>query len=726
MIKTENTHLILRNFCGYLEQVYYGAGIHDYKLDYLRNNQILNFSSYDPRIGLSYIYSAGLYEYSGENTGDYRISALNIITDEGFIGCRLCYKGYEILYSLPEKYNLPTIRAVSEILKIVLTDKEKKIDVALYYFVVDDCDAICRFAEIINCSDKSIFLTNAVSLQLDFDNRNFDLISYCGISGGELSLQRQKILKGRYEISSNYGMTSHAVNPSFTLCDPGTNETTGECYGFNLLYSGNFKNCIEFDEHNMLRVTSGINDRNFRWKLMPGESFFTPQAVMIYSENGFGNLSRCFHRLIRQHILPPQFRCKYPIVVNTWESYHFSVTAQKTNELAEKAAEIGADTVVLDDGWFRNDDKHGLGDWTPLADKFPNGLDDCIAKVRGEGLSFGLWFEPEMVNKNSRLYKAHPDWILNNGDMGSESRNQYVLDMTNPDVRKYLLDVLFSYLEKYPISYIKWDANRYLSEVGSRFQHNQGEVWHRYVLGVYEILSTVSERFPDVFIEGCAGGGGRFDLGMLYFQPSIWLSDNTDPYGRARMHYDATFAYPPCVLSYHISADNGVSGKISDPDFRFLVSELGGFGYEFDLTALTADEVEQYRFLTERRKKIEKYIFNGDFYRLDVDNRFYYACLQVLPDLSGALFTFLQLDSQINYESVRIRLPGLKADTIYEAEGSELRLYGRTLEKAGIRVSDLLCPHWPDRKKTGIGLSKGKSGSGISVIFREYHENRKE
>ena len=718
LLETENTTLILREYCGFLEQVYYGAKIPDYNLNYLRNDQIFGFCSYDKNIGLRYIYAGAKYEYSGDNTGDGRLPALNVIDENGFIGCRLKYKGFELVNSLPQDYDMPAVRGLEKGIKITLFDEEKGISADLYYFIAEDCDVICRFARINNDGESKISLVKAASLQLDFENPDFEAITYSGCCGSELRVERQNIFKGKYEISSCAGLTGHASNPFFALCSRGATENYGECYAFNLIYSGNFKNVIECDERDFLRVLCGINDKNFNWTLEKGESFYTPQAVMTFGEQGFGGISRNFHKLIRERILPPQFNKPAPIVANTWESFGFNITQEKFVKFAEKAALAGADTVVLDDGWFRSDDKSGLGDWVLCKEKFAGGIEACVNKLNELNLNFGIWFEPEMISENSALYKTHPDWVLNNGNEGSLSRNQYVLDLTNPAVVDYITDLVTGFLSHYPVTYLKWDANRYISEAGSKYTKNQGEVWHRYVLGLYEVFERITKKFPNVWIEGCAGGGGRFDLGMLYYQPLIWISDNTDPYGRAAIHYGASLAYPMGVMSYHISKDEGYTGKRSDAEFRFLVSRFGGIGYEFDLTVLSDEQISEYRALLSERKKAATYINDGDLYRLETDNEHYYACLNVMPDKKSALLTFIQTCSKPRVESINVSVKGLNPDTLYEIEGCGLKLHGKTLEKAGIKIGDLLCPHWESDRSGGIYLKKGKSGSGVSLVIK--------
>lgn len=719
VIETENTCLVLKIYNGFLERIYYGAKIIDYDLDYLKNDQIFGFCPYDKNLGLRYTYASGKYEYSGDNSGDTRTCAVNMTDENGYIGCRLKYRGYERVYSLPEDYVMPAVRKLSEGVKITLCDEDKGITADLYYYVAEECDVICRFACVKNEGKGKISLTAAASLQMDFENPDFEVISYSGGCGSEFRLERQKLLKGKYEISSSVGMTGHASNPFIALCSPAATEEYGDCYAFNLLYSGNFKNLLDYDERNFLRIVCGINDKNFNWTLAKGESFYTPQAVVTFSDNGIGGASRNMHKLIRERILPPRFNKSLPVVANTWESYGFDVTEEKFIKFAEKAALIGADTVVLDDGWFRCDDKSGLGDWRLIKEKFPNGLDFCIRKLRELNLNFGIWFEPEMVSESSALYSAHPEWVLNNGDAGSESRNQYVLDLANPGVVEYIINLITDYLSRYKITYLKWDANRYISEAGSKYIKNQGELWHRYILNLYKIFGTITEKFPDVWLEGCAGGGGRFDLGMLYYQPLIWISDNTDPYGRAFMQYDATIAYPMRVLSYHFSADEGYSGKHPDEEFRFLISRLGGFGYELDLTVLSDEQIKEYRGFSDDRRAVAAYIEDGDLYRLETDKRFYYAVLNVLPDRSSALFTFLQTNSQPRTECINIKIKGLNPESLYEIGDYGLKLHGRTLEKAGLKIADLLCPHWKGDRIGGVYLKKGKAGSGVSFIIKE-------
>lgn len=718
ILKTDNTAWILRIAEGYLESLYYGADVPDCDLEYLVNTQILNFAPYDADLGLKYIYGARLYLYSGANSGDFRTPACDVIDQNGYTGCRFSYAGYEILPETPADFAMPKIRGGGETLKILLTDRDKKIDAELYFQPAEDCDAFVRYARIVNRSGGVVSLKKAASLQLDFDNGRFDLLSVAGAPGDEMRNLRRPVTQGKAEISSRFGVTGHSANPFFALCAPSATEDAGECYGFNLLYSGNFKNEIECDCHGCVRVVSGISDENFFWTLKDGDSFYTPQAVCVFSEEGIGGMSRRFHRLCREHVIPPRYKDTRPVVANTWESFYFTVDEDKVRAFAKKAKEIGADTVVLDDGWFRNEDNENLGDWEPDSRRFPSGLGKLVEAVKAEGLNFGLWFEPEMISRRSKLFKAHPEWLLQNGDKGSESRNQYVLDMANPAVVDYVFGVMAAYLSRYDISYVKWDMNRYLSEVGSGCLSNQGEASHRYALGVYALLERITEEFG-VLVEGCAGGGGRFDLGMLYYEPMIWLSDNTDPYNRTEIQFGAATAYPPCALSYHFSKGEGTSGKPSGPYFRMLAANFACFGYELDLTKLSGEEIAACRAFTEKRRSYDKYVLGGDFYKLDADGKYYYACLQVLKDRSAALLTFIQVDAQIRYESLVLRLKGLKSDARYKVGESGLVLYGRTLEKAGVRISDLLCPHWKEEDPSRIALKAGKAGSGIAFEIVE-------
>ena len=674
LLETENTTLILREYCGFLEQVYYGAKIPDYNLDYLRNDQIFGFCSYDKNIELRYIYAGAKYEYSGDNTGDGRLPALNVIDENGFIGCRLKYKGFELVNSLPQDYDMPAVRGLEKGIKITLFDEEKGISADLYYFIAEDCDVICRFARINNDGESKISLVKAASLQLDFENPDFEAITYSGCCGSEFRVERQNIFKGKYEISSCAGLTGHASNPFFALCSRGATENYGECYAFNLIYSGNFKNVIECDERNFLRVLCGINDKNFNWTLEKGESFYTPQAVMTFGEQGFGGISRNFHKLIRERILPPQFNKPAPIVANTWESFGFNITQEKFVKFAEKAALAGADTVVLDDGWFRSDDKSGLGDWVLCKEKFAGGIAACVSKLNELNLNFGIWFEPEMISENSALYKTHPDWVLNNGNEGSLSRNQYVLDLTNPAVVDYITALLTAFLSHYPVTYLKWDENRYISEAGSKYTKNQGEVWHRYVLGLYEVFERITKKFPNVWIEGCAGGGGRFDAGMLHYTSQIWCSDDTDAIERLKIQYGTSFAYPVSAVGSHVSAcPNHQTGRIVPFESRATVAMAGTFGYELDPAKLSEEEKQQIQEQIAEFKKYYDVIHFGNYYRLTnaMEEGPYAAWEFAKEDGSEALVSVVASRVRTNDPGVRIKLRGLKENQIYLVNGEE-------------------------------------------------------
>lgn len=717
-LTTNDTAYVITVCEGIPVHLYYGEKIPKDDLTHLIDRQLYD---YCPSVKIAdYRRGSATLEFSGANTGDYRPCGINVKNSKGFFGCRLSYVNYRIIKGCAKINGLPYSRGKNcDTLCLILRDSEKQITVKLYYGVFEKSNVIARHTEIIN-EGENVVLTKAASSSLDFvkELKDRDLIQYSGSVNAEFTkIERKRLLAGDYSSASRAGFTTHAVNPFFAICDSNATEDYGEAYGFNLLYSGNFLNEIEVDFSGGIRVVSGINPETFEWTLHKGSSFVTPQAILTYSAKGLNKLSQNFHNHIREHVVPAAFKkAVRPIVLNTWEFSGVEVSEALIEECADKAKEFGIDTVVLDDGWFREDLSSGLGDWKVDKSRFPGGLASVAEKVRKRGLGFGIWIEPEMISVNSDLITNHPEYLMENGNEKFLWRDQYVLDLANPEVVEYLKGVFAEVLDDVNPDYVKWDANRYLSEVGSRAVKRQGEVFHRYMLGVYELCDFLTSRYPNALFESCSGGGGRFDLGMLFYTSQIWLSDMTDPSKRALMQYNASLAYPPSVMSCHVSAAGNYSLA-----YRYLVSSFGVYGYECDLSKFSENDRLAVLDMNREYKEIADMIITGDFYRI-IRNEYYEAYMHVAKDKSTAVLTFLSLKKEAGIEQAYIRLKGLEPAAEYENSANDCVFSGKTLTSAGILISDLNCSHITNQ---GIDLFFNQyrgSNDGVQIVFRKIEE----
>ena len=472
-----------------------------------------------------------------------------------------------------------------------------------------------------------------------------DLITLYGASNHECTYQRAKLMHGIFATASRRGTSSHQQNPFFALCSHGATEERGEAFGFNLVYSGNFLNEIEMDQFSRIRASVSVGSEGFSYLLTEGEYFTSPEAILTYSNHGLGGMTRNMHAFIRAHILPSSALKAHPVVLNTWEACYFNIDETKLLAFADEAKKIGVDMLVVDDGWFgaRNNDCAGLGDWFENREKFPNGLKFFVNQIHDRGLQFGIWVEPEMVNPNSELYRAHPDWCLRvQGREPMLSRNQLVLDMTNQDVIQYLAGQFAKTFDGTDIDYFKWDMNRYLCGVGSMNlpAERQAEIDYRYMKGVYQLLNHFTKLFPNAMIETCSGGGGRYDLGMMCYGFQIWASDNTDPYARIGIQYGALTAYPPTTMSCHVSNPRG---SIESLNYRYQVAVGGMLGYELNILKMSDEVKETIAKQIQEYKSFEHIVRMGDYYRLvsplkDEYSAFYY----IMPDKSEILLSVLE------------------------------------------------------------------------------------
>lgn len=560
-------------------------------------------------------------------SGDYRVSCLNADLGAGVNDCLLffdSYKTYRGKYSLE---GLPAMFAedgdLAETLEILLKDYKDDLYVRLLYGVFEDHDMITRSVMIENRTGQDVKLSRVMSTCLDFSDKDLDMIHFYGKHAGERQAERLSLFHGITELRSTRGTSSHQHNPFVIVAKKDTNENMGECCGFSLVYSGGFHVQAETDQIDQVRLVMGMDDSDFLWTLYPGEKFTAPEVCMTYSGSGLGGLSRSIHDGFYRHLIRSPWKDKRrPVLVNNWEATYFNFDGKVLLDIAREAAKMDLDMLVLDDGWFgkRDDDYSGLGDWFVNEKKLGCSLKELSAQIHEMGLSFGLWFEPEMISEDSDLYRAHPEWaMVVPGREPIRGRSQLVLDMSREDVVEYLKERLFDIMDSADIRYIKWDMNRSLAlAYGELFpRERQGELRHRYVLGLYEVMEALLARYPDLLLEGCSGGGGRFDAGMLYYAPQIWCSDNTDAIERLKIHYGTSFGYPMSAVSAHVSVcPNEQNGRVTPLKTRGICAMQGAFGYELDLGKMTEAEKEEVKAQVKTFKKHYKLFQFGDYYRI--------------------------------------------------------------------------------------------------------------
>ncbi len=700
-LSTKATSYIIGVYEGKLLNLYWGKRLSRVPelsamlpIDYFRT-----FSSTDIIVGDKKMSTDNLtMEYSEYGRGDFRTAAFEGCDFEGTTASNLKFLSYEIiegkysLESLPATYSEADDKA--ETLKIVLFDEYSKLQVTLLYGVFEDMNAITRAAVFENLGDKPYRLNKALSLSVDFNCKDLDLLHLSGAWGRERLPQRERVTAGKKQLESIRGTSSHMHNPFFALLSPDATEDNGEVYGFNLIYSGNFVAGVEKDGYDITRAYMGINPTGFSWNIKPNESFTTPEAVTVYSDSGLGEMSRDFHRLYRKRLCRGNFRdSARPVLINNWEATYFDFNEEKILDITRAAAELGVELMVLDDGWFgkRDMENCSLGDWTPDLRKLPNGIRGLAEKVGGYGLKFGLWFEPEMVSPDSDLYRNHPDWCLHQG--GRErtlGRSQLVLDLSREEVRAYVKGFLDDILSAVDISYIKWDMNRYITEVGSAAadKDSQGEIAHRYVLGLYEIMEFVTSKHPNVLFEGCSGGGGRFDGGILYYMPQIWTSDNTDARERIDIQYGTSLCYPYSTMGAHVSAvPNHQVHRTTPMKFRGDVALCGQLGYELNLATLTEDDKEEVKKQIADYRRLETVFHSGDLYRIITPLGSDVAVNQFISeDKNTVIVCTYVIRAKPNNVFKYAKLQGLDSDAVYiDADGRKYS--GEYLMNFGLRIS---------------------------------------
>lgn len=645
-------------------------------------------------------------EYPTFGCGDMRFPAYEIERENGSHVVEFVYKEHKIYNGKPKLEGLPATYVESDdeaqTLELVLEDTSINTRIVLLYTIYEAFPVIARSVRFECDSDEKITLLSAMSACVDLPDKDYEMIDLAGVWARERHVRRHKLDYGIQSIYSMRGCSSYQFNPFLALARENADEFQGQVYGFSLVYSGNFLAQTEVDNYDTARVLMGIHPNGFKWTLEKGESFQTPEMVMVYSEAGLNGMSQTFHKLYRTRLARGTWRDKVrPILINSWEAFYFDFDAPKLLGLADVAADLGMELFVLDDGWFgkRDDSTSSLGDWYPNEEKLKGTLKELAEKINAKGLKFGLWIEPEMTNKDSDLYRAHPDWILaEQGKRICHSRTQYVLDFSKKEVREYIGDMLENLLAEVPVSYIKWDMNRTFSEVFSNGNDReyQGKVCHKYILGVYELYERLTSRFPHVLFESCASGGARFDPGMLYYAPQGWTSDDTDAIERLKIQYGTSMVYPVSCMGSHVSASpNHQTNRVTPIETRADVAYFGTFGYELDLLKLGEEDKAEIRrqiaFMKEKRDLIQK----GTFYRLKSPfegNET--AWMIVSEDQKKALVGYYRVMQPVNVGFKRLKLKGLKEDICYKVSGYDYDCYGDELMQVGMILSDSASGVW--------------------------------
>lgn len=704
-LETKNSmYQIQADSRGVLKHIWYGRRT-GRDMSYLLDYHDVGFSgnTYDAGEDRTYSLDTMPLEYAAEGIGDFRVAAVAVTHGNGGNALDLRYESHRVYRGKEGIPGLPYVYAGDadvETLEIVLKDTAGEVRVALRYGVFEKLDVVTRSAVIENCGPGPKMLTKAHTVCIDMPWGDWEWVHFHGRHTMERQVQRLPLLSGIQESSSKRGASSHQQNPTVLLCEKDCTEDRGGCFGAALMYSGCFQTQIERDQLGQVRLVMGLHPDTFRWKLEAGAAFYTPEAILSWSDQGFAGLSHQFHRVIREHVCRGKYKlAERPVLINNWEATYFSFDEEKLYNIAEQAAKLGVDMLVMDDGWFgvRGSDSSGLGDWYVNERKLKGGLAKLVQKIRGLGMSFGIWLEPEMVSEDSDLYRAHPEWAIRiPGRQPMRGRYQLVLDMSREDVREYLYEAISSLLRSADISYIKWDMNRNVCDWYSTLlpPDRQGEAPHRYVLGLYELLERLNTDFPDVLFEGCCGGGGRFDAGMLYYCPQIWCSDDTDAYARTKIQYGTSFFYPVSTIGSHVSAvPNHQTGRVTPLSARAVTAMAGSFGYELDLNTLTEEEKEAVKDQISRFREYGPLIHNGHYYRLSdpqKENRGIWSFVE--KDQSAALVQGVLFHAEPNMVGHPVRLKGLKKEALYR-----IRETGEVYTGAALMHGGILLPRgWGD------------------------------
>ncbi|MCI9604628.1 MAG: alpha-galactosidase [Ruminococcus sp.] len=682
----------------YLLHLYYGPSICDADLNYQIMQYDRGFSGnpYESRDARTFSLDAQPQEFSTQQQGDFRTTSIEVVNADGSYS----FNGKVTRFTIREgKYQLDTLPCTfakederADTLEIVLTDQISSVEVILLYSVFEKADMITRAVKVVNKGTASIQLKKIMSVCLDFLNGlDMDLVSLPGRYGQERQVERQKMTHHIHTIGSVRGSSSHQQNPFVVLCGREATEDYGKCYGFSLVYSGNFLAEAELDQYDQLRLVMGINPKQFVYEIKPGEQFEGPEVVMAFTEHGFTGLTHLYHDFYRTNLCRSKFvsEVQRPVLINSWEAAFMDFDDVKLVEIAKAAKNMGVDMLVMDDGWFgkRDDDNSGLGDWVVNEEKIKGGLHKLVEQINNLGMKFGIWFEPEMVSEDSDLYRAHPEWAMQiPGRHAVRSRNQMALDMSRKEVQDYLIQSVNAILDDANIYYVKWDINRSLADIWSNVlsADKQGEVYHRYILGLYRVMNEIILTHPDILFEGCSGGGGRYDPGMLHYYPQYWVSDNNNPIDRLKLHYGTSFVYPISTMGAHISD----SGRFVPLRTKAVVAMCGTFGYELDASKLSEEEQEICREQSDLFRKYYPIIFGGDYYRLsnpfEVGNMT--AWQHVTKDKAESLLSVVVTNLTCNGPQEYVKAKGLIPDAMYRINDGEQMLSGAALMHAGLPI----------------------------------------
>ena len=697
-LQTKNTTYQMQvDRYGFLLHLYYGKKT-DGCMDYLLTYYDRGFSGnpYDAGEDRTYSMDTLPQEFPCYGNGDFRSTAFAVENADGSMSCDLRYKSHKIFDG---KYNLQGLPAVyaseeeAQTLEILMEDPVTGVKVVLLYGVLPAQDIITRSVSVKNESSGKIYLNKIESASLDFLYGDYELLTFYGRHAMERNVQRVPVVHGTQKIGSVRGTSSHQYNPMMILAEKETTENKGNCYAMSFVYSGCFQGEVLKDQLNQTRMMLGLQEEAFRYPLETGEMFQAPEVILSYSSEGMNRLSQNLHHCIRQHICRGKYKEEIrPILINSWEAAYFDFTGDTIYELAKAAKEVDIDMLVMDDGWFgkRDDDNSGLGDWFVNEKKLGGTLGNLIKRINDLGVKFGIWIEPEMVSEDSDLYRKHPDWALTvPGRNPVRSRNQLVLDFSRKEVVDEIYDQICKVLDQGNIEYVKWDMNRSLMDVYSSVTRDQGRVLHDYVLGLYDFLERLVQRYPNLLIEGCSGGGGRFDAGMMYYTPQIWCSDNTDAIDRLRIQYGTSFGYPVSVVGSHVSAvPNHQTGRKTPLHTRGVVAMSGTFGYELNLMKLSEEEKQEIREQIEEYKRYAPIIQNGLYYRLSNPTTEEICAWEfVHTDEKEQSKVLLNIVMQVIHGNMTVnyvKLQGLEETAVYREEKSGKRYTGAALMYGGM------------------------------------------
>ncbi len=674
----DSTYQMYADKHGVLLHTYYGKRIDNESLADLIFQADVGFSGNPVEAAADRTYSLDCLpqELPSSGVGDYRGGCVELVHSDGSIAADFRFSGYQILPYSYKVAGMPSLFDTEdekgETLVVTMKERASDVTVRLYYGVFEKENIITRAVRVENHGSSQVALTQCLSCCLDFQYGDYEFVTFPGRHAMERSLERNLVGRTKLEVGSIRGTSSHHYNPSVILCTKGATEDEGECYGMCLVYSSNFIASVQKDQRGQTRAMMGIHPSHFSFCLKEGEVFDAPQVILGYSDRGFTKLSQQYHWILKEHMCRGKYKtAKRPVLLNNWEATYFDFNEEKLLKIAGQASKLGIEMLVLDDGWFgkREDDNSGLGDWFVNEKKLGGSLKQLGEKIHDMGMHFGLWFEPEMISEDSDLFREHPDWALRiPGREPNRARNQLVLDMSREDVREYLLERLTDILSNAPIDYVKWDMNRSLCDIYSHEYSGSrnGEVYHRFVLGVYDLLEKFLGRFPDILLEGCSGGGGRFDAAMLYYSPQIWCSDNTDAVNRLSIQYGTSFFYPVSSMGAHVSAvPNHQTGRVTSFKTRGHVALSGSFGYELDLNKVTEEEQEMVKGQLADFHKYYSLTHEGDYYRLLGPGERFCAWEFVDKEKNHALETLVMTSAEGNALPVHTIVKGLDPEKNY-------------------------------------------------------------